>query len=178
MKIPRPTSATHDRMQRIMRRFLRLVTMLTAAAPFVPNRVGGDPAPLDDYGAWIQEHFPATYLNLSLEPTIWGDNADPDGDGCGNLMEFVMHRNPNASDAHLGVNCRIEGGDMVMTFRETTATNHGIHWLGEWSGDLTFWITAGLRYEVIETHIGYQVTEARISKNREQQIFFRLKAVR
>jgi hypothetical protein len=137
-----------------------------------------DTPPTGDYLAWLQLKFPSTYGNPVLEATVWGDDADPDLDGCGNLMEFVTARDPNVSDAELGNQCRIEGNDLVLTYRETTAANPGVNWHGEWSQDLGFWVRAGVRRATLETHPGYRVIEARITRNREQVMSFRLRAER
>ncbi|MCX6874354.1 MAG: hypothetical protein NTW21_11200 [Verrucomicrobia bacterium] len=151
---------------------------VAAAGALLPFRAGGDAPPPDAYSTWLQRHFPAAYCNPAMEASVWGDLADPDGDGCGNLLEFVMQRDPNVADAQLGLRCRLDGGDLVATYRETTATSSGVTWLGEWSVDLGFWMEAGVRYETVETHSGYRVREARISMNREPQIFMRLTAWR
>ena len=163
---------------RVMRFLPRLPACVAAVAALLPPRAGGGPPPPDDYSAWLQQQFPAAYGNPALEATVWGDHADPDGDGCENLLEFVQNRNPNVSDAQLGPGCRIDGGDLVVTYRETTATNPGVTWLGEWSTDFDFWMAAGVRYNTLETHPGYRLVEARISRNREPRIFMRLTVTR
>ncbi|MCX6875264.1 MAG: hypothetical protein NTW21_15870 [Verrucomicrobia bacterium] len=151
---------------------------VAAAAALLPPRAGGDAPPPDAYSTWLQQHFPAAYGNPALEASVWGDHADPDGDGCGNLLEFMMQRDPNVADAQLGLRCRLEGGDLVATYRETTATGHSVTWLGEWSGDWSLWLAFGVRYQTLETHSGYRLVEARVTRNRESQMFFRLAAHR
>jgi hypothetical protein len=147
--------------------FLCLSAIAASAAP-----------PTGAHLAWLQQHFPTTYGNAALEATVWGDQADPDGDGCGNLVEFVTQRDPNVADAHLGPSCRIDGEDLVATYRETTATNPGVTWRGEWSVDLGFWVMAGARYQTVSTHSGYRIVEARIRRNRETLMQFRVTAQR
>jgi hypothetical protein len=47
------------------------------------------------YQMWQQNNFTAGEL---ADPTISGDNADPDGDGMPNLMEYAFNLNPKAAD--------------------------------------------------------------------------------
>jgi hypothetical protein len=162
----------------LTRRQSRISVCVAVMASLLPLCAGGDPPPADDYSVWRQAQFPAAFGNPAMEASVWGDHADPDGDGCCNLLEFVMCRNPNVSDTHLGPQCRIDGGDVVVTYRETTAANPGVTWHGEWSVDAGFWMDAGVLYQTVETHSGYRVIEARVSMNREQKILMRLSARR
>ena len=41
--------------------------------------------------AWKDTHFTAAEI---ADPSISGDSADPDGDGLGNLLEYVFNRDP------------------------------------------------------------------------------------
>jgi hypothetical protein len=58
----------------------------------------------------------------------------------------MMAREPKTPDAQLGPTVRIEGNDLVVTYRETTAANPGVTWLGEWSQGLSGWLAYGVRY--------------------------------
>jgi hypothetical protein len=52
--------------------------------------------PLDQ---WRLQYFPPIVLSdPSLEATVWGNNADPDGDGAPNIMEYVFGTNPTSAD--------------------------------------------------------------------------------
>jgi hypothetical protein len=42
--------------------------------------------PTGAYLAWLQTKFPGQYDNPALEAAVWGDHADPDGDGCPNIL--------------------------------------------------------------------------------------------
>jgi hypothetical protein len=49
---------------------------------------------------WKSEHFSAAELgNPSLEPTLWGIEADPDGDGEKNIEEYFRGHHPRVADA-------------------------------------------------------------------------------
>lgn len=54
---------------------------------------GGKPGSADDYTVqdWRREFFTAAQLaNPALESSLWGDDADPDGDGVSNLAEYAL----------------------------------------------------------------------------------------
>ena len=159
-------------------RALACCVVLAGMALFPVPRAAADP-PAGSYADWLQTNFPGAYPDPLKEATVWGDLADPDGDGCGNLIEFMMARDPQVPDNHLGARCRIEGDDFVITYRQTTATGHGVALLGEWSTDIAFWVKPGVRYQVIgDPQPSYRLVEARISRNREARMFFRLAASR
>jgi sialate O-acetylesterase len=51
------------------------------------------------YQAWRHEYFTVNQLGDSgQESTVWGDTADPDGDGTVNLLEYALALNPLESD--------------------------------------------------------------------------------
>jgi YD repeat-containing protein len=51
----------------------------------------------DPYNRWAVAKFGATAVNNpALQPTVWGEQADPDGDGLRNLLEYTADTNPNA----------------------------------------------------------------------------------
>ena len=59
--------------------------------------VGGNPGQADQItiNAWRVEQFSAADLaDSSKEPTLWGDLADPDGDGAVNVLEFAFATAP------------------------------------------------------------------------------------
>lgn len=134
--------------------------------------------PESDYAAWQAAYFPQAHPDPAKEANLWGDDADPDGDGCPNLLEFMMRRNPVMPDAELGPAIRIEGGDLVIAFRETTSPVHGLSWLGFWSNDLAVSHPGGIRYATVAEHTGHRIVEASIARNREEKMFFHLKAWR
>src|SRR6185437_13944001 len=50
------------------------------------------PPPLSPYATWKLAHFGAN----ANDPTIAGDNADPDGDGIPNILEYAFGSDPNS----------------------------------------------------------------------------------
>ena len=66
-------------------------------ASYVP---GGVPGAVDEWTItrWRAQYFSAADLaNPALEATLWGDGADPDGDGFRNNAEFTMGSGPRNS---------------------------------------------------------------------------------
>ncbi|MCD8482536.1 MAG: hypothetical protein LR015_07660 [Verrucomicrobia bacterium] len=62
----------------------------------------GAPTPLNQsrfMADWRRVHFPEQILSdPALESEIWGDHADPDGDGYTNIMEAYLGMNPLLAD--------------------------------------------------------------------------------
>ena len=46
------------------------------------------------YANWRETHFSGASANPAKEATIWGNNADPDGDGIPNLLEYALGLDP------------------------------------------------------------------------------------
>jgi hypothetical protein len=67
------------------------------------------------YDEWKAANFTAAELN---DPSISGDNADPDGDGRSNLLEYAMGSNPRVSDAPTNDEpvYSISGNQLVITY--------------------------------------------------------------
>ena len=109
--------------------------------------LGGRPGEADalDPATWRTQYFAAADLaDLAKEATMWGDEADPDGDGLANLVEMVTGTIPNngasrelpmaswwtdpeTSARYLTLTCRL---------REEMA---GVTIVAEASGNLTTW---------------------------------------
>lgn len=96
---------------------------------------------------WRETHFtPAELSNAALEATLWGNLADPDGDGANNVTEYTFARDPRMADAalfaspvlapggdgqprlHLSVPVRRDDPELVVSFLS--------------SSDLTAWAAA------------------------------------
>lgn len=60
------------------------------------------PISQDPKEAWRRQYFSATDLgNPAKEATLWGDQADPDGDGLNNLQEYVAGTIPTNATSRL-----------------------------------------------------------------------------
>ncbi len=113
------------------------------------------PLPLPPLAVWKVDNFTRAQLaNLALESTLWGDLADPDGDGRANVLEYAFATSPLASDTDgdtgpvLGET--VIGNETYLTLsvaKNPAATD--IDFTVEASGNLGNWSTGGT---VIETN--------------------------
>ena len=114
-------------------------------ASYVP---GGVPGAVDEWTIprWRAQYFSAADLaNPALEATLWGDGADPDGDGFRNLAEFTMggtplsatarptqiatlFTDPGTSETYLRMTCSLRAGIVGVTY-----TAKGSSDLASWS---------------------------------------------
>jgi hypothetical protein len=92
---------------------------------------------------WREQHFGADHENESIA----GDEADPDGDGLKNLVEFAQNTNPlSATQPSLaqggngGLPVFVESGGTKFEFiRRKASTSPGITYVPESSTDLSDW---------------------------------------
>ena len=68
--------------------------------------------------AWRYEYFTPAQLNdAGAESTVWGDLADPDGDGLPNLMEYALALNPTVTNqSPRTVSIVVENGQIKARF--------------------------------------------------------------
>lgn len=93
------------------------------------------------YQNWARAHFGDTTVNnAGLAATVWGSNADPDGDGFSNGMEAFMDTDPDVPDP-LRMNPTFAGGPQEgVTFRYRQGKEtHGAEGRVRWSRDLVTW---------------------------------------
>ncbi len=88
---------------------------------------------------WQQDHFPPwVLLNPALESTLWGCNANPDGDPYSNLVEMMMGTNPNVPNPPglIGV----EASPPIITLLYQIDDNFPAEFVHiQWSLDLIQW---------------------------------------
>ncbi len=66
---------------------------------------------------WQRTYFPAAVRSVpALETTVWGDNADPDGDGFVNLLEFAVQTSPVTGSHAAPTTVSVEGNRLRLTF--------------------------------------------------------------
>ena len=87
------------------------------------------------HAAWKSQWFNAAEL---ADPTVSGDNADPDGDGLSNLVEYALGLNPRVPNSPAVLHSAIENGSLTVTYvRSRAATDVTI--IIEDSADLLTW---------------------------------------
>jgi Tol biopolymer transport system component len=98
---------------------------------------------------WLEWNFTAEELaNPWLEATLWGWEADPDGDGLANLMEYGLGGDPQVSSTQfadgslMGAELEIVDGLAIVRYPERSdAYKRGLNYELEFSNDLENWST-------------------------------------
>jgi len=109
-------------------------------------------------------------------PTIAGNNADPDGDGIDNLMEYALGLDPNSSDAKTGIYSESTGSELSIIYpRNKDATD--LNYIVEGSDDLNSF--SGNQPAVTETILStvgnIEMVKATVSLGNKTRYFLRLR---
>jgi hypothetical protein len=129
-----------------------------------------------DIERWRHSHFnEADLADPLLEPTLWGDEANPDFDPYDNLFEYLMLGDPLLADLPL-VDSGFDGVHLWMSF-PIRSQHPGVAWHGEWSSSLSeSWSTAGILTDTLEENNDHNLMRIRIPAVDPGPRFLRLEA--
>jgi uncharacterized delta-60 repeat protein len=95
----------------------------------------------------LRESWRQTHFGITANAGNAADDADPDGDGLKNLLEYALNLPPTAA-SRVPASVAATGGNLEYTYtRGTAAFNGGMAYQVEWSNNLTTWSGA----DVVET---------------------------
>ena len=83
---------------------------------------------------WLFAHF-GTYISAGQS----ADDADPDGDGLVNLIEWMLAGDPALANPGLRPELAVNGTDAVFTFTRNDAAEANATFFACWSADLQTW---------------------------------------
>ncbi|MFT4637759.1 MAG: hypothetical protein ACI8T1_001069 [Verrucomicrobiales bacterium] len=107
------------------------------------------------YEGWLASYFSEPVLDdPSMEGEMWGDLADPDGDGFPNLVEYFVGEDPVVLSSVLDLQIA-EDGSLHASYGKA-ADAVGVTARIEWSVDLETWRTDGVLESVVGGEIQVQ----------------------
>lgn len=113
------------------------------------------------FAQWQQEFFDETQ---QAEPATSGLDADPDGDGVVNLLEYALGANPWVDSQRFLPEVAREDGLIMIKFRRSKKADYDLIYEVEASADLmrwtTIWTSAEVPYAGGEAVIEEMVTDA------------------
>jgi len=139
---------------------LRFDSLAVAAAPAAPT----------PFELWLSSNFSAAAL---LDPAVSGPNADPDGDGLANLLEYALGLDPTQPDLsplQLG-----SSATAITVAYARPSGRSGLTYLIEHSTDLDLWSTAGVIHEQIDLFDATEIWQAIIPVAGATSRFVRLR---
>jgi sialate O-acetylesterase len=93
-----------------------------------------------DYQQWRDLHFaPEDLADPALEGALWGDAADPDGDGIANLLEYLFGSDPRQAEPDQpSLQVVADGAYFVVQYpvAKRTADEPTLHHAMQWSASL------------------------------------------
>lgn len=148
-------------------------TTLAAAGVGGPNFFRFIPAPT------VLEQWRLTHLGTLRGEGPAADQADPDGDGVANLLEFATGQLPAGPRSSPGRTV-VEGG--VVKFlhtRSAAAVNAGWQFIVEWTDTLTpeAWSSSGVQVLALGTTAGVQEVEAVLPSSSSGRVMARLRVL-
>lgn len=130
-------------------------------------QVSAQPSP--NFADWMGATFPG-----QSDPAVVGPEADPDGDGRSNLLEYFLGTNPTLSDEPDAITTTDDGaGHEVFRFR-MAKTIPDLSYTVQQSTDLVTWTETGARGTVISDQGTYLRMQATVPWTGPEKLFLRL----
>lgn len=126
------------------------------------------------FDTWSLAHFTEAEL---LDPAVSGPNADPDGDGFANLLEFALGLDPRAATTAGLPAISIGTSELIYTYRRP-ASRSELTYVVQVSTDLSTWTTAGVTHELLSTADGVETWRGRVPTALGPNLFLRLRVSR
>jgi hypothetical protein len=141
----------------------------SADASVTPVDPGEDP-----YGDWAAAQFGADAGNPALEATLWGKQADPDGDGFANILESYMNLNPRVHDTANALQPETSGDLFTVTYSRSKSNWAATELRPQRSLDAQTWTNQGIQEEIIEDLGDAVRIRASMTRDGDRTMFFRL----
>lgn len=124
--------------------------------------------------SWSHEHFTAEEL---LDPAISGPNADPDGDGFANLLEYALGLDPRAAATDGLPEIGVVATDLAYTYTRPVGRSE-LTYSVQFSTNLTSWTSEGVTHELVSTVDGVETWRGRVPLSTGANLFLRVRVER
>ena len=128
----------------------------------------------------VLQNWRQTFFGTIQGTNHAADNADPDGDGLPNLIEFATGKDPTISQTASGTGASVNAGTLEYTYtRSLDALNSGTTFTVEWNDTLdpTQWSNTGVTEVILSDDGLLQQVKATLPASSTGNRFVRLKVV-
>ena len=124
---------------------------------------------------WRSSHFTAEELgNPELEATLWGNDADPDSDGRGNLLEYACGTDPESYETNpTGFALENESGEVLTLTYQRNLEATDVSFLVQKTDSLDDW--TGVSDSPVSTAGTIETRKATVSRSGFDALWLRLK---
>lgn len=129
----------------------------------------------DPFKLWRIAQFGQAVLDdPALEATVWGDLADPDGDGLENRLEYFANLSPLTANFEPVLSLLRRDGAFYLRYRQSTEAGMNFTARVQTTTDLGgTWQDLNTAAAVVASGAGYELWELPVSQDQTQR-FFRL----
>ncbi len=128
----------------------------------------------------VLQNWRQTFFGTIQGADVAADNADPDGDGVPNLLEFATGKNPTSSQKAASAVPSFSNGNLEYRYsRSLDALNSGTTFIVEWNDTLNpnLWSSNGVSEVVLSDDGLLQQVKASVPAGSTGRRFMRLKVV-